>query len=148
MRSLPTDSVPPSGLGQALARVPALFSLVPAPRFRVVVEGQQRELNSGFADDIYHIGAEAITNALRHSWANEVEVEIGYQQRELRISVRDNGCGIDPAELRLKQERDRGFRGMRARADRIGARLRVFSRIALGTEVELCVPARCAFVHV
>lgn len=147
MYSLSTDAMPPTTLGQALARVPVLFSLLPAPRFRVVVEGQQRELNSRLMDDIYRIGFEAIVNALRHSWANEIEVEIGYQHRELRVSIRDNGCGIDPSDLWLGQEHHRGFRGMRERADRIGARLRVFSRIAMGTEIELCIPARAAFAQ-
>jgi hypothetical protein len=49
-------TVPPTTLGQAFARAPVLFSLLPAARFRVVVEGQQRELNSRLVDDIYRIG--------------------------------------------------------------------------------------------
>jgi signal transduction histidine kinase len=34
---------------------------------------------------------------------------------------------------------------MRERAERMGAQLRILSRIALGTEIELCVPSRVAF---
>ena len=36
---------------------------------------------------------------------------------------------------------------MRERAERIGARLKVRSRAAAGTEVELTVPGRLAFLH-
>jgi len=34
---------------------------------------------------------------------------------------------------------------MRERAERIGAQLRILTRVALGTEVELSVPGRVAF---
>jgi nitrate/nitrite-specific signal transduction histidine kinase len=59
--------------------------------------------------------------------------------------VRDNGCGISPEDLQFGRIGHWGLRGMRERAERIGARLRLWSRVALGTEVELCVPARLAF---
>jgi nitrate/nitrite-specific signal transduction histidine kinase len=38
-----------------------------------------------------------------------------------------------------------GLKGMRERAERIGARLRLSSQVALGTEVELRVPGSIAF---
>jgi hypothetical protein len=38
-----------------------------------------------------------------------------------------------------------GLPGMRERAERIGARLKVSTRLAAGTEVELSIPAAVAF---
>lgn len=84
-------------------------------------------------------------NACRHSQATEIEIEVEYHPTELRIAVRDNGCGIDPQELQWGRDGHWGLQGMRERAERIGARLRLSSKVALGTEIELRVPGRVAF---
>jgi signal transduction histidine kinase len=109
------------------------------------VEGQPRELTAGLRDELYRIGREAIVNAYRHSRAKRIEAEIQYRSTELRIAVRDNGCGINPETLHRNGHW--GLQGMRERAERIGARLRILSKAALGTEVELCVPSRVAFAQ-
>ena len=134
-----------ASLGQDLAGVPAQLGLPPAAKFRVVVGGRQRELRAGLRDEVYRIGREAIVNAHRHSRAKDIETEIEYRSTELRIAVRDNGCGIGPQQLQWGRKGHWGLQGMRERAERIGAQLRVMSRLALGTEVELCVPGRLAF---
>jgi signal transduction histidine kinase len=134
-----------TSLGQALAAVPNDLGLPSAVGFRVVVEGRQRELRAGLRHELYRIGREAIVNAYRHSRAKEIETEIQYRPQGLRIAVRDHGCGIHPQELQREPEGHWGLRGMRERAERIGARLRILSRVALGTEIELCVPDGIAF---
>ena len=132
-------------LGHAFAGVPTLSGLLPAANFRVVVEGRQRQLRAGLRDEVYRIGREAIINAYRHSGASDIETQIEFRPAELRIVVRDNGCGIDARDIERAPAAHWGLQGMRERAKRIGARLRVLSRAAIGTEVELCVPARLAF---
>jgi signal transduction histidine kinase len=134
-------------LGQALAAVPNELGLFSAIRFRVLVKGRERELSDWLRDEIYRIGREAIINAIRHSCGKVVEAEIEYRATGLSLFVRDNGCGIDPQQLQWGRNRHRGLQGMRERAERIGGRLRILSRVALGTEVELCVPGRDAFVQ-
>jgi len=134
-----------SSLGEAFAGVPNDLGFPPADRFRVVVHGKERELRADLRDEVYRIGREAIVNACRHSRARDIEAEVRYRPTELRIAVRDNGCGIDPHDLRWGRNGHWGLQGMRERADRIGARLRLWSSVALGTEVELSVPGRVAF---
>jgi signal transduction histidine kinase len=140
---LPTGCV--ASLGEALAGVPTDLCLPPSVGFRVVVHGKERKLKAGLFEDVYRIGREAIFNAYRHSRAKSIEAEIEYRPTELRIAIRDNGRGIDARELHRLNSGHRGLRGMRERAERIGARLRLLSKVALGTEVELCVPNRVAF---
>lgn len=135
------DQVP--SLGHALASVPHELGLPTKVGFRVVVAGQPRELKTGLFEELYRIGREAILNAYRHSGATQIETEIEYCAKELRIAVRDNGCGIDLQVL--EQGRHWGLLGMREREERIGGRLRLLSRAALGTEVELSIPSRLAF---
>ena len=139
----PAERIAP--LGEAFAGVPNDLGLSSAAGSRVVVHGKERELRAGVRDEVYRIGREAIVNAYRHSQAQDIDTEVEYRSTELRIAVRDNGCGIDPQDLQWGRKGHWGLRGMRERAERIGARLRFWSRIALGTEVELCVPGRIAF---
>ena len=142
------ESVKPAGLslGEALASVPNDLGFS-SSGFRVVIAGRKRELTPRLNDEIYHIVREGIVNALCHSGAPQIETEIEYRPSELRITIRDNGCGIDSQELQWGQNGRGGLQGMRERAERIGARLRLLSKVSLGTEVELSVPGRIAFTQ-
>jgi signal transduction histidine kinase len=113
--------------------------------FRVVVEGEALPLRFAIRDDVYRIGREALVNAFRHSGAGNIDLHLEYVGNELRMLVRDDGCGIDPHVLQLGRDGHWGLSGMRERAERIGARLRVLSRPGGGTEVELRVPSKVAF---
>ena len=134
-----------ASLGEAFAGIPNDLGFPSAVSFRVVVHGKERELRAGLRDEVYRIGREAIVNACRHSRASDIEADVEYRPTELRIAVRDNGCGIDPPDLQWGRNGHWGLQGMRERAERIGARLRLWSSVAIGTEVELCVPGRIAF---
>jgi signal transduction histidine kinase len=132
-----------TSLAQAFAEVAKNLDLSSAVAFHVVVIGQEREFKAGVREDLFAIGREAILNACRHSRAKHIETEIEYRSAELRIAIRDDGCGI--GAKRLLQSENRGLQEMCALAERIGARLRMFSKIAMGTEIELSVPGRIAF---
>jgi signal transduction histidine kinase len=132
-------------LEQAFSRIPQELSGRQEIDFRVIVEGQVRSLHPIIRDEVYRIGHEALANAFRHSRASGIEVELEYANDQLRIFVRDNGCGIDPQIVRAGRDGHFGLSGMRERAGRIGATLRVWSRAEGGTEVDLSVPGRVAF---
>src|SRR5262249_8520988 len=84
-------------------------------------------------------------NAFRHSGARTILVELEFGAHELRVLVSDDGCGIDPHVLRSGRKGHWGLSGMRERSEKIGAKLKVSSKIGNGTEVDLRVPARIAF---
>jgi len=113
--------------------------------FRVIVEGERRPLRPALRDEVYKIGREALINAFRHARAKSVEVELKYTGGHLRLLVRDDGCGIDPHVVDAGRDGHWGLSGMRERADRIGARLHVFSSATAGTEIELSIPSHVAF---
>jgi len=143
-------------------RVPA--SAILAIRRRIGVAGQCRFLSSvGFSNtwqagfvgqsmplkpaiqgQIYLIGREAIVNALRHSEATSIEVEIEYLPRRIRLLVRDNGCGIEQKLLNSGRDLHCGLLGMSERARDIGARFQIWSRPGAGTELKLSLPIASA----
>jgi ligand-binding sensor domain-containing protein/signal transduction histidine kinase len=143
LRSTQSNSI---RLEQAFSRVQEELCPQNKTDFRVIVEGADRPVHPIIKDEIYGIGREALANAFRHSRASSIELELEYAADELRVLVRDNGIGIDPQVLRTGRDGHWGMLGMRERAKRIGAKLRVLSRATAGTEVELRVPSRVAFV--
>jgi signal transduction histidine kinase len=145
VRGLRSSIASAHDLEHSLSRVPQELSLQQEIGFRVIVQGPAVPLQPAVRDDIYSIGREALVNALRHSRASHIEVELEYAANQLRILVRDDGCGIDPQVLQTGRDGHWGLSGMRERAERIGARLKVWSRIAGGTEIELRVPSHAAF---
>jgi signal transduction histidine kinase/ligand-binding sensor domain-containing protein len=132
-------------LGEAFSRTRQELGVTEAVGFRVIVEGRPRPLYPVIRDEVYRIGREALVNAFRHSGAAAVEVEIEYTAKALRVLVRDDGSGIDPEVLRSGREDHWGLSGMRERAEKMGARLKVWSRAGAGTEVEISVPGKIAF---
>jgi signal transduction histidine kinase len=132
-------------LEQVFSRIKEELALFDTVEFKVVVEGVSRPLHPVIRDEAYRIGREALTNAFRHSQASRIEVQIEYTGKSLRILVQDNGGGIDPGVLRSGREGHWGLSGMRERAEEIGGKLRVLSRVGAGTEIELSIPSHVAF---
>jgi signal transduction histidine kinase len=145
VRGLRSNSNVSLSLEESFSRIPEDLAIEEQIDFRVVVEGRSRPLHPIIRDEVYRIGREALVNAFRHSRARQIEVEVEYLEKQLRILVRDDGQGIDSKVLRSGREGHWGLSGMRERAERIGARFKVRSRPAAGTEVELSVPGDVAF---
>jgi signal transduction histidine kinase/ligand-binding sensor domain-containing protein len=132
-------------LEHAFSRIPQEIALEDVAEYRLVAEGTSRALHPIIRDEVYRIGREAVTNAFRHSGAPTIEVELQYGSDELRVSVRDNGRGIDPQILQAGRDGHWGLSGMRERAEKIGGKLKVWSRLQGGTEINLRIPGRIAF---
>jgi signal transduction histidine kinase len=132
-------------LERAFSRMRQELSADEKVGYRIIVHGIARRFHPAIRDEVYRIGREALVNAFLHAQAKAVEVEVEYSSMFLRVLVRDDGCGIDPAVLHSGREGHWGLMGMRERSERIGASLKLRSRLAAGTEVELTVPALIAF---
>jgi ligand-binding sensor domain-containing protein/signal transduction histidine kinase len=143
--ALRTTASSESDLEEALSRLRGEFSLPANIDYRVITEGESELLRPLIRDEVYLIVREAVINAFRHSKANAIEVKVGYISRNLRVSIRDNGCGIDEELLKSGREGHWGLTNMRERAERIGGRFKVLSRAKAGTVVRLWIPGKLAF---
>ena len=108
------------------------------------VNGVSREMHPVVRDEIYRIGYEAIRNACTHSGAGKLEVELTYAH-DLTLRVSDDGVGIEAAVIEQGKEGHFGLRGMKERAERIGAKFTLDSSPNSGTVITLVVPGRIAF---
>ena len=116
------------------------------PAFRLIVEGARQPLSPLLQDEVYRIAREILRNAFHYAHASRIEAEIAYDSQFLRLRIRDNGKGIDRKILEEGARQGHwGLPGVRERAKRIGAQLRIWSEPGAGTEAELTVPARIAY---
>ena len=86
---------------------------------------------------VYRVAQEAIGNALRHSGAGHVTVNLYRRQRSAVLEVIDDGSGFDPSAPHAGL----GLTSMRERARSVGAKLTITSARGTGTKVRLSVPA-------
>ena len=91
---------------------------------------------------LYRIAQEAVQNALKHSAAKSIEIELSARPGAVTLSVIDDGQGLN-AEAATGM--GLGMRTMRFRASAIGGRLSI-SRGAGGGNAVVCnVPAKTAY---
>ena len=129
----------PSSLEQAFSNLREAVMPDEGVQFRIFVRGRPRVLRPVTQEQLFLIGREAVINALRHSGATAIEIEVQYTRRVLRLFVRDDGCGIDPEAVRKTGDSHLGLRGMRERAESIGAEFGIWSRLGAGTKVVVVV---------
>ncbi|MFD8823065.1 sensor histidine kinase [Streptomyces sp. NPDC059605] len=147
--SVPEDpSAPiPDDLLAGIDRIPALAERLEAAGLRVVVHfsGVRRPLHPGIELCAYRVVQEALTNVMKHSAARAADVTVDYLDRELRVTVLDEGApDAAPEALASALGSGHGLIGMRERAKiwrgsltaeaRPGGGFRVRLRIPLGEE--------------
>lgn len=86
---------------------------------------------------VVRIAQEALANVRKHAGASRVEVELARGERGLRLEVRDDGRGFDPARQHPGGAPRFGLATMRERAQSIGAELSIESSPGGGTRVRL-----------
>jgi signal transduction histidine kinase/ligand-binding sensor domain-containing protein len=118
-----------------------------AVAFKVTVVGAPQSLRPVLGDEISRIAREAVGNAVRHSQASTIEVEITYARSNLSLRIRDDGHGIDPEILGSGRQGHWGLSGMRERAQKIGGQLNIWSNPGNGTEVDLTIAAKAAYAY-
>lgn len=137
LQGLRSSAPGPSSLETALSGLHEELLFGPSVEFRILVAGRQQAVAPEAGEQVHLIAREAVANALRHSGATKIEIELEYTGRRVKVAVRDNGCGMDQEAVRGRQDGHWGLLGMRERAESIGAQFTIWSRIGAGTEVEI-----------
>jgi len=78
---------------------------------------------------------EALSNIRKHAGARRVEIACQRQGDAVVLEVRDDGCGFAPQDVHDTSQH--GLRGMRERAELIGADFQVISRPGEGTTLHI-----------
>ena len=104
----------------------------------VQIDSLLGELTPDAALCLYRIAQEALQNVVKHSGAPRATLRLTTEQREVVLTIADDGAGFDPAAVRRKETL--GLLSMRERARLVNGHLIVSSEVSGGTLVELRVP--------
>ncbi|HWY40647.1 MAG TPA: transporter substrate-binding domain-containing protein [Chthoniobacterales bacterium] len=128
-----------------LGLVPALRSLLVQQGRRASVavhlsaKGMPENLDPEIQTTCFRIAQEAITNALRHSNATRIDVDLGRENGNFRLQVRDDGRGFD-VESAQAQAVGLGLIGIKERAALVGGRAKIISSPNKGATIEVSLP--------
>lgn len=90
---------------------------------------------------LYRIVQEALQNAHKYARGAAIWLRLARQSQQIILTVRDEGPGFDVYEVARRAGRSSwGLTSMRERAEIIGARFTVSSRLGQGTEVMVVLP--------
>jgi len=87
---------------------------------------------------LYSIAREALNNILKHSQATQVDISLSKMDGSILFEIQDNGVGLDA--LQAGANSGLGIKGMKERADQIGARLTLQNIPERGTLLKIEVP--------
>ena len=118
-------------LGAAIA---TLCAGIPAPAIRLRIDVKLDIASPALAHTLFFCVQEALTNAVRHSGASEVTIDLWADGGAVLLNVGDNGNGArDGAE-------GNGMRGMRERVAEQAGTLQAGTRPGGGFEIAISVP--------
>src|SRR6266481_3681745 len=103
---------------------------------KFTLQGKRRKLPPEWETNLLRIGQEVLTNVLRHARAREFKVLLVFDSSEIRLELRDNGCGFEPQ----RKHEGFGLQGMRERAEGMGGRLTIQSALGKGTAISIVLP--------
>ena len=99
------------------------------------------QVKDGFSSEIrefiMRIVAEALTNIARHASARQVSINLFQQDNSLKIEIKDDGKGFDPASVGSGHY---GLIGMRERTRLVGGSMDIESSAEFGTVLKFVIP--------
>lgn len=97
------------------------------------LDSMQLDPNRSIA--IYRIAQELINNALRHSGASQIVLQLSRHENNFSITVEDDGKGFDPAALNTAQ--GIGWKNIRHRVEFLKGKIDLQSQPGKGTSVHI-----------
>ncbi len=105
---------------------------------KLAVAPVELELQEPHATAVFRMLQESLTNVARHAQATLVEIALARTDAEVRLSVRDNGCGFSLGAPR--KPNSYGLLGLRERAYMLGGDLTIDSASGQGTTIIVWIP--------
>ncbi len=109
---------------------------------RTPLGGNDVELSLQVRRQLFLIFKECIHNAARHAHCTTVTADLSISDRELLLTVQDNGCGLNPNENPPGWNGGTGIPSMRRRAECLGGHAQITSTPGQGCTVSIHLPAR------
>ena len=114
------------------------FRTVVGTPIELTVDGEPDEVSVATATGLYRILQEALANIMKHARASEVKVVISFEPGRVRLSVEDDGVGIDVDGVKPGY----GLDNMRQRAKELAGSFEISGAIGKGTKIGVALPTQ------
>jgi len=136
VRALRPRALEDKDLCEALENLVRTMTAGTTVKAEFIVRGEIRPLPPEWDENLLRIGQEVLTNVLRHARASHFKTQITFAPDEIRLELRDNGRGFDPAG----KHDGFGLLGMGERVEGMGGRLATQSAAGTGTAILIVLP--------
>jgi len=133
------SGIQPGGLVKAIQQLIERSNVPGILRCELQLEDIPDErIPSQVQHEVVRICQEAISNAVRHAKSTVITTSLVWNAPDLTLKVTDNGSGISAS--RLEQTAGFGMANMRARAEKLGAKLQIETSVGRGTSIIVTLP--------
>lgn len=108
----------------------------------LTIMGRESRLPSYTEVTIFRMIQELLNNVRAHAHASHAQVTLDFQDTMVVVSVEDDGSGFDVEEVQkaIQQRKGLGLHTIQERAEMLGGRVQLDSRIGRGTRVRIEIP--------
>ncbi len=139
--SLNADSILEMGLIKSIQFELDLIKKTGKYNTRLIVEGTHYSLTQQQELVLFRIFQETLQNALKHSKASEINMNVTYNSANFIMHISDDGIGFNAATIYNKKTgNSSGLRNIKARAVAIGADIKINSEEGKGTNIQIILP--------
>lgn len=126
------------------------FKKISDAKFDYTVQGEEGDLLPVITMTILCIIKESCNNAIKHSGAEHISVQIIFTDENIEIITEDDGCGFDVDLARKNSGKiDSGF-GMSTMYERVyllSGEIEIHSEIGKGTKIQVVIPKKGAICN-
>jgi signal transduction histidine kinase len=105
---------------------------------QIVIEHECESMSKDTTIALFRVVQEGLSNIIRHAQAKTVKLELIGDDGHCIVTLTDDGHGFDARSPQFRWSH--GLMGMRQRADALGGRHEVESRVGAGTRVRVEIP--------
>jgi len=109
-------------------------------RIEVETSGAADSLSEIAEENLLRIGQEAITNAVKHSGAQTVKIQLELNPKRVTLQIKDDGKGFVPETCAGPKDGHFGLLGIRERTERLGGQVWIASQPGTGTSIRVEIP--------
>lgn len=96
----------------------------------------ENELSPKIQKNVYRIVQEFSNNTIRYAKASEMIIQLSESEKELHITLEDNGIGFDTE----KKSEGLGLRSIKSRVDHLNFEIDILSAPGEGTSFQIIIP--------
>ncbi|MEL7531718.1 MAG: sensor histidine kinase [Bacteroidota bacterium] len=130
------------GLNAALEDMQDKLNAAKGTSMELTIQQKDRRLPEAMEFNLYRIAQEVINNMLKHAQASEIKLHWENERSPMRLSISDNGKGMDLSQIYASQ--GLGWQNIYARVDLLDGQLAIASSPGEGLQVQIEIPATIA----